>query len=802
MEYNTADNLIESSNLNKKDPNRIDLKVNGRIFPLWVLKNFKKYTLPEIIRDKNEDPCMEKISNELEPYQEFIGQFLNYRSPFSDALIFHGLGSGKTVTAINIYNVLFNFTPKWNVLVIIPASLRDDPWMKDLEKWMGKSDRNIRMKNIQFVNYDSPFADRDFLEKVRKVDSSRPTLYIFDETHDFIRNVYNNISTKKGKRAQVIYDYIQNEKREKKSGCRIILLTATPTVNVPFEFALYFNLLRPGSFPESEAIFNQMFISSVNYQSLNDETKNMFQRRILGLVSYYIGSTPDKFAQKTVHYKSIIMGEYQQEVYDHFEEIENEKEKLMLKMSRGRKKADDTLSTYKTYTRQTCNFVFPTVGTKITGEDRPRPGKFKVSDEDAFEIDEGKDKERIQEIKKDKQNKDYSDAVTKYINNFIEYLKDTLRKDKDKKHTLKDDVNNFYKKYDGSLSTFLKESSKKSKLFEVLYACSPKYVHIIFNILKSKGSALVYSNYVIMEGLQIFKIYLNFFGFNKFNDNDKNLFKKSKSKQKKSDGDYFRFIEFHGSIDKKEREENKSIFNSSLNKDGSVIKIILISPAGTQGINLRNTRQVHIMEPYWNEVRIEQIIGRAIRICSHRDLPMNERKVDVFRYKMIRSNNNETADELLESIARKKSNLLTSFTEAVKEAAIDCELFKSHNMMGTKYKCFSFNEDNLFEKPIGPAYSDKFEFDEKMDNGLNSNDSLVQKIKVIEIEGVKRLDEESFSSSEKYWFNEETGVVYDHELNYPIGKVERDNKGNYSKINEKAYIISILIDIPEFKLYQ
>ena len=138
MEYNTADNLIESSNLNKKDPNRIDLRVNGRIFPLWVLKNFKKYTLPEIIRDKNEDPCMEKISNELEPYQEFIGQFLNYRSPFSDALIFHGLGSGKTVTAINIYNVLFNFTPKWNVFVIIPASLRDDPWMKDLEKRMGK----------------------------------------------------------------------------------------------------------------------------------------------------------------------------------------------------------------------------------------------------------------------------------------------------------------------------------------------------------------------------------------------------------------------------------------------------------------------------------------------------------------------------------------------------------------------------------------------------------------------------------------------------------------------------------------
>ena len=133
------------------------------------------------------------------------------------------------------------------------------------------------------------------------------------------------------------------------------------------------------------------------------------------------------------------------------------------------------------------------------------------------------------------------------------------------------------------------------------------------------------------------------------------------------------------------------MFNNRQNKDGNMIKIILISPAGTEGINLLNTRQVHIMEPYWNEVRIEQIIGRAIRICSHKDLPMNERKVDVFRYKMVRSNNKETADEKLESIGRKKANLTESFTEAVKGAAVDCELFKSHNMMGTKYKCFKFD---------------------------------------------------------------------------------------------------------------
>ena len=129
----------------------INLEINGRIFPSWVVKNFKKFTLPEIVRKAGEDPCEEKLKRELTTYQRFLGQFLNYRSPFSDILVFHGLGSGKTVSAINIYNVLFNFTPKWNVFILIPASLRNDPWMKDLSEWLGKTDNNIRMKNIQFI---------------------------------------------------------------------------------------------------------------------------------------------------------------------------------------------------------------------------------------------------------------------------------------------------------------------------------------------------------------------------------------------------------------------------------------------------------------------------------------------------------------------------------------------------------------------------------------------------------------------------------------------------------------------------
>ena len=62
----------------------------------------------------------------------------------------------------------------------------------------------------------------------------------------------------------------------------------------------------------------------------------MFQRRILGLVSYYVGATPDKFAQKMVHYINIPMESYHEEVYNYFEEIEEQKEKIRLRMSRGK----------------------------------------------------------------------------------------------------------------------------------------------------------------------------------------------------------------------------------------------------------------------------------------------------------------------------------------------------------------------------------------------------------------------------------------------------------------------------------
>ena len=170
-------------------------------------------------------------------------------------------------------------------------------------------------------------------------------------------------------------------------------------------------------------------------------------------------------------------------------------------------------------------------------------------------------------------------------------------------------------------------------------------VNIIFNMMKSKGPILFYSNYVRMEGLEIFKLYLKFFNYTDFS--------------KVPGMDNYRYVEFHGEITQEQREINRKSFNNINNLYGSKIKIFLLSAAGAEGISLLNIRQVHILEPYWNKVRIVQVIGRANRNCSHKDLPIEERTIDIFKYMAeLKDDLNIGTDKEIYEYANKKQNLI------------------------------------------------------------------------------------------------------------------------------------------------
>jgi superfamily II DNA or RNA helicase len=248
-----------------------------------------------------------------------------------------------------------------------------------------------------------------------------------------------------------------------------------------------------------------------------------------------------------------------------------------------------------------------------------------------------------------------------------------------------------------------------------------------------------------------------------------------------------------------ERNRNKKFFNVKENKDGKVIKIILISPAGSEGISLLNIRQVHVLEPYWNEVRIDQLIGRAIRQCSHADLPMKERYVDIYRYLAIRKNNKETTDENIQNLANRKNELIESFLTTLKEIAVDCELFKNHNIQNNEYKCFKFNQDSMFDKVVGPAFKQNIDFDFNLDNGYNSMNSQVFKVEVEKIKAVKKFDNNKFGPEIEYYMDAKTGIIYDIDLEFPIGKIYFDEDGIPELLKKGVYIISELVPIPLLK---
>ena len=112
---------------------------------------------------------------------------------------------------------------------------------------------------------------------------------------------------------------------------------------------------------------------------------------------------------------------------------------------------------------------------------------------------------------------------------------------------------------------------------------------------------------------------------------DSELIKIKESKY--SDISPCRFVLWTGKqTDNQERVDILNFFNNPKNKLGSECLILLATASGAEGISLKNVRQVHIMEPYWNNVRTNQVIGRARRVRSHSLLPEEDRKVDVFKY--------------------------------------------------------------------------------------------------------------------------------------------------------------------------
>lgn len=524
--------------------------------------------------------------------------------------------------------------------------------------------------------------------------------------------------------------------------------------------------------------FNGKFIKNMDKGKPEVQNMNLFKRRILGLVSYFpdIEALLPKFEKENPDYFKIVkipMSQYQFDLYDKAR-IEERKDELRSAMSKDKKQNGDDLynipvSTYRVFSRAFCNFVFPPGELK-----RPMPNDGDATDIQSKGLNEDLLDGLGQEEKILEEDVDVSSEIDD-LEGEADY------EDKKSKNKVYQD------KITEVLSTFERD---RETLFtpSQLEITSPKFLKILENLQSSDniGLNLIYSQFRMLEGIGIFSLVLKANGFAEFKikkEGDgwkiitpKEDYKKPKfvlytGKETVDEKELIRKI-FNGQWDmlpielrtqvqdmarQREREEGKSYNKDDKNKFGDVIKIIMITASGAEGISLSNVRYVHIMEPYWHPVRLDQVIGRARRICSHKDFDDPKfQTVEVFLYLMILSEEQEetatiemknkdlsklipgkiyTSDQALYEISLIKEEVNKDLLHNLKEASIDC-IFHKKNAKGKPVKCFGFGSTVDSEKF---SYSPNIDSEEKDSVATLNEVRKTMSAKPVKIKGVEYM---------------------------------------------------------------
>jgi Type III restriction enzyme, res subunit/Helicase conserved C-terminal domain len=401
----------------------------------------------------------------------------------------------------------------------------------------------------------------------------------------------------------------------------------------------------------------------------------LFQRRIQGLVSYFRGADEKLLPKRIDEDKTLQKIPFSNEQFLRYLEIRWDE--IQKESKKGRRPdMNDDFSSFRMLSRLACNYAIPP--------------ELKVSNPD----------------------NETEDTVPKKSD-----ILDKLRANPEKYFS------------DKALATF-----------------SPKMLQILKDIKKNMDNKIInqfiYSQYLSLEGLGVFSAILEHHGFQPYK-----IVKKAgvweEDASMKPGVPAFAF--YSGEVSEEERNIYLEIFNESYSdtfpqslKDTIKEKrlcVMMASAAGAEGISLMNTRNVYIMEPYWNPARIDQVIGRAIRINSHKNLPEEDRTVRVQMYMSVFSPEQSitaegpnivsirrndmvlkryegdtpqetfmTSDEFLYETAFEKTRVIKQVSHLLKQAAIDCEIHrKLHAKEKPVIQCMRFDTtytpDELGYKP-------------------------------------------------------------------------------------------------------
>jgi len=671
------------------DPNFQSKIYKKREFQYNRSSQRKKISNYEDLNKYRENICRKKPTSN--PHQSFLSNYITPKTPYKGVLIFHGVGTGKTLSAIsiaeNFKQEIRRFQTK--IYVLVSGPLIRDNWKNDIIKFFAKeyfkeipydknneesvkeAEKSVKLlinQYYRFMSYKTFYRKvlgerivekKTVDDKVQKIyrkndegeyerdvavdriESLDNTLLIVDEAHNLtgVEHGLNNYG-------HAVKKIIDNSKN-----LRIVLLSATPMKNFGDDIIELINFIRPKKYPMlREKIFTN---SKSSDMTIKPDGMEYFKNMASGYISYFRGADPFLFALKkemgvippNLLFTPLVLCNMREFQLNTYNEI-------------TKKLGADAL---EKNSESVSNFAIPYLeNNKLTS----------VYGNDGFN-------------KLLKQLESNHITLCNQINKII-----------------------FNNKYPNPHQLIRLTSNKLTFTGDILLEqniehFSSKMYHCLKNILQSfegkKGAAtgFVYAN-LRTVGIDIFDEILVMNGFLRYKESgdyeikDNTLdyyygltyveFRKKFAKEKFYPAT---FVKFTGSDEDQEEDEPdekinilKNIFNDVMNKEGKNIKLVLGTKVMNEGITLHNIKDVHILDTHYNLGRVIQVIGRAIRYCVHYDLMTEENpypEVNVYKYVVNLADRPSTEIELYRK-AEKKLMLIKKIERVMKEISIDCPI--------------------------------------------------------------------------------------------------------------------------------
>lgn len=712
-------NSIDSTNLDKEKEENIgypkpdDPHLQSKIYAKREFYYNKMPDRPDLSSYKEIEDYRKKIcvfSGDLLEHQALLSNFINPDTPYKGLLVFHGTGTGKTCAAIAIAEKFKKQVQRYGtqIYVLVPGPLLKENWKSELLTCTGDTYKRTQ-ENILFLNeeekekmtkqsiaqamqYYKIMSYTSFYKKVlgekiiekkivegkmktsyKKTDEGEyerdigmdvlynlnNSLIIVDEAHNLTGNVFG----------EALIKIIKNS-----INLRVVLLTATPMKNLGSDVVELLNFIRP---TDSQIERDLVFTSEKNHlMELKPGGLDYLKKMAHGYVSHLRGADPMTFAEKVdmgIKPKGLIftkicqcfMSEFQLNAYNQAKELAIEEADALDRKSGA-----------------VANFVFP-------GLDESRKKLIGLHG-----------REGLNQLRN--QLKNHHEK----INNLI--ATDILKLKKYDEELI--NINENTKNITGAI---LKRENLKyfsTKFYQALVDLQSNL--FVGPTSKESRTGFIYSN-LVKTGIDIFQEILNINGFLEYEENKNNYQIKDNTicyycgqtykthKEESHDFAPATYIVVTGQsseegIDNLPDQSKKivtTVFSNIANKEGKNIKLVLGSRVMNEGISLKNVYSVQILDVYWNFGRLDQVIGRGIRWCSHYGI-MSETnvfpQVKVYKYAVSLKNSNElSTEEDLYKKAELKYILIKKIERGLKEIAIDCALNQQGNMFKEEIETFN-----------------------------------------------------------------------------------------------------------------